>query len=262
MFDDVYIQPAASDSGGAAGAALYAYYSLTDEPKIENQPYFTLGPGYGKEEIETFLTETGAPFRATDNEQLPGYVAKQLSAGKIVALFRGSMEFGPRALGFRSILADPRRVEMKEKINRAVKFRESFRPFAPVVLEEKAGEYFEKARKSPFMLFNFDVRPERREHIPAVTHKDGTSRIQTVAGGDNSFLYDILLEFERLTNIPVLLNTSFNLRGHPIARTPKDAFMTFVSSGIDILVMENMVLDKSNIDIERFKGFMIESGSD
>jgi len=262
IFDDIYIQPASSDSGGAAGAALYVYYSLSNKPKINDQPYFTLGPEYSDGEIEDFLGSAGVPCERLEPDQTPGYIADRISEGKIAAMFHGAMEFGPRALGFRSILADPRGADMKEKINKAVKFREPFRPFAPAVIEEKAGEYFVGARKSPFMLFNFDVREDKREIIPAVTHADGTARIQTVNRADNRLLYDILCEFERKTGVAVLLNTSFNLRGHPIVRTPQDALATFVSSGIDILIMGNLVLDKSKLDLDQLAKFRISSGQD
>ena len=262
MYDDIYIQPASSDSGCAAGAALYVWHSFNTVAKVQNQPYFDLGASYNAEEVRDFLRQIDAPFRTLNPEELPDYAAGQIAGGKIVALFQGAMEFGPRALGFRSILADPRANDMKERINRAVKFREPFRPFAPAVIEEKTVEYFEGSRKSPYMLFNFDVRPEKREIIPAVTHYDGTARIQTVSREDNRILYEILSRFEQRTGVAVLLNTSFNLRGHPIVRTPRDAFATFISSGIDILIMENVVLDKSNLNTEMFRAFKITGGTD
>lgn len=262
LFDDIYIQPASSDSGGAVGAALYAHYSLTDEMKTDNGSYFTFGPAYSEEVVEIFLKEIKAPHKRIDESELPKFIADNLANDKIVAIFSGPMEFGPRALGFRSILADPRKAEMKERINRAVKFREPFRPFAPAVTEEKAVEYFEGARKSPFMLFNFNVRPEKRERIPAVTHVDGTARIQTVNRKDNCLLYDILVQFEKLTGTAVLLNTSFNLRGHPIVLSPRDAFRTFISSGIDILVMENHIILKEEIKSDCFEDLKIAVGSD
>jgi carbamoyltransferase len=262
LFENIHIQPASSDSGGAVGAALYMYYSLTNGRKINSQPYFTLGPEYGNVEIEYFLNQIKAPFRYFSDDHLAHYAAEQLSRGKIVGLFNGPMEFGPRALGFRSILASPVAIEMKSKINLAVKFREPFRPFAPAVLEEKASEYFTCDRPSPYMLFNFDVRPEKRSAIPAVTHVDGTARIQTVNQAQNPLFYAILKEFEKLTGLPVLLNTSFNLRGHPIVRTPKEALATFVSSGIDILIMANCVMDKKGFDPGLFEEYKIDAGRD
>jgi carbamoyltransferase len=151
---------------------------------------------------------------------------------------------------------------MKTRINKAVKFREPFRPFAPIVLEEKASEYFVCDRPSPYMLFNFEVRPDKRDKIPAVTHIDGTARIQTVNSEQNRSAYDIIKAFEQLTGIPVLLNTSFNLRGHPIVRTPAEAFATFISSGVDLLVMEDCILEKSKVKIDKYPQFKIKSGTD
>ena len=262
LFDNIYIQPASSDAGGAAGGALYAYYSLTDKSKINIQSYFDLGPAYQTAEIQQFLAGIGVPFLKLAENDLPGYVAEAISKGKIIGLFHGPMEFGPRGLGFRSIMADPRDPEMKSKMNRSVKFREPFRPFAPVVLEEKAAIYFKDVIPSPYMLFNFDVREEKRGIIPAVTHVDGTARIQTVSQSNNRLLHDILKEFEKITAIPVLLNTSFNLRGRPIVRTPQDAFATFISSGIDILVMENLIIDKSELKAGQFAELKIPGGTD
>ncbi|MEW5922529.1 MAG: carbamoyltransferase [Candidatus Zixiibacteriota bacterium] len=262
LYDDIYIQPASSDAGGAVGAALYAHYSLTGTCEKIGQPYFSLGPSYPASEIENILQEMDAPYKSINENELPRLIAEYLAEGKIVAVFHGPMEFGPRALGFRSILADSRKAEMKERINKAVKFREPFRPFAPAVLDEKAADYFEKVRKSPYMLFNFEVRPEKRSEIPAVTHIDGTARIQTVNRDDNRMLYDILTEFEKLTETAVLLNTSFNLRGHPIVLSPRDAFKTFISSGIDILVLENHIIDKKDIPSGQFSDFKIAAGHD
>lgn len=262
MYDDIYIQPASSDSGGAVGAALYAHYSLTDESKSGGQPYFTLGPSYTASEIEDFLMSIKAPYKTVDENELPGLIAQNLTEGKIVAVFNGPMEFGPRALGFRSILADPRKAEMKERINKAVKFREPFRPFAPVVTEEKAADYFIGVRKSPYMLFNFEVKPERRDRIQAITHIDGTARIQTVNRDENKMLFDILMQFEKLTGTAALLNTSFNLRGHPIVLSPKEAFRTFISSGIDILVLGHHILDKKDFATGQFDNFKITAGRD
>ncbi len=189
-------------------------------------------------------------------------VARQIADGKIVALFHGPMEFGPRALGFRSILADPRDPDTKRRLNEAVKFREPFRPFAPVVLESRASEYFDCDRPSPYMLFNFTVREDKRSQIPAVTHADNTARIQTVNEKNNALLFDVLTEFDRLTGVPVLLNTSFNLRGWPIVRTPAAAFSTFISSGIDALAMEDCILDKAAIIPDDFESYKIRSRSD
>ncbi|UCD94242.1 MAG: carbamoyltransferase [Candidatus Zixiibacteriota bacterium] len=262
MFDDMYVQPPSSDAGGAIGAALYAHYSMTDSPKRNDQPYFTLGPAFTESEIKEFIESENIPHSYTTDDRLSSFTAGKLVEGKIVALFHGPMEFGPRALGFRSILADARDREMKAKINRAVKFRETFRPFAPVVTEESAPEYFESGRPSPYMLFNFEVKEDKREIIPAVTHKDNTARIQTVNRSGNPPLYDILKSFEKETGVPVVLNTSFNLRGRPIVRTPQEAFSTFLSSGIDVLILGNFVIEKINIDAGRFERFKITTRED
>nr|MBN2277789.1 carbamoyltransferase [candidate division Zixibacteria bacterium] len=262
LFDDIYIQPASSDSGGAVGAALYISHSLTDRPKTESQPYFGLGPAYFSDQVGTFLNKIRVPYRRLDENDRTRLVAGKLAEGKIVALFNGAMEFGPRALGFRSILADPRDPAVKEKINKAVKFREPFRPFAPVIIEEKAARYFEGAVKSPYMLFNFEVKKEMQSVIPGVTHIDGTARIQTADPLSNPILYRLLEEFEKITGVPVLLNTSLNLRGHPIVRTPEEAFATFISSGIDILLIEDYFLEKERLVLPDFSEFKIVSGHD
>jgi carbamoyltransferase len=262
LFDDIYIQPASSDGGGSVGAALYVCFSLTDHTRIRPQPYLTLGPSYSEDEIKEFLKASGIPHSRMTKNTLSEFAARQISYGKIVALFSGCMEFGPRALGFRSILADPRDPNMKSKINRVVKFREPFRPFAPAVLLERAADYFQNVGFSPYMLFNFEVIPDRRPFIPAVTHIDGSARIQTVTKDTSPLLNMILVEFEKISGVPVLLNTSFNLRGRPIVRTPHDAFSTFISSGIDVLIMEEFVIEKSKLDTERFGKFKIPSGVD
>ncbi len=262
IFEDIFIQPAASDSGGAAGAALYLYYALCGAAKKSPPSYHELGPSYNNEEIAEFLQSCGLPLRQFDDKTLAEQLARLLFEQKIVGLFTDSMEFGPRALGFRSILASPTDPQMKQKINQAVKFREPFRPFAPAVLEERVGDFFECDRSSPYMLFNFKVRKEKAASIPAVVHIDNTARLQTVNAGQNRRLYSILSEYEKLSGIPVLLNTSLNLRGYPIARTPEDALKTFASSGIDILALENMVLDKAEIDPQRLARFQVAVGTD
>ncbi len=262
LFRDVYIQPASSDSGGAIGAGLYVYYGLNPDTPRTQQNYLSLGPEYSSDEISAFLESNKIPHEELSQTEIAQKTAMEIASGKIAAIFHGPMEFGPRALGFRSIFADPRDPEMKARINKAVKFREPFRPFAPIVLEEKTSEYFACDRPSPYMLFNFEVRPDKREKVPAVTHIDGTARIQTVNPEQNRFAYEVLKSFEQLTGIPVLLNTSFNLRGHPIVRTPAEAFATFISSGIDLLVIENCLIDKNRVNIEKYSQFRIESGTD
>jgi carbamoyltransferase len=246
IFDDIFVQPAAGDAGGAVGAALYAYYQLTGEDK-KPQPFFGIGPQYTGRQAKDFLHAHRIPYLEDTIDGQAARLAQLISEGKIIAVFQGAMEFGPRALGFRSILADPRVNRMKERINAAVKYREPFRPFAPAVLAEDAAEYFDCNDVSPYMLFNFSVAEDKRQVIPAVTHVDNSSRIQTVSDQDNPFLYRLLHCFKKLTGIPVLLNTSFNLRGHPIVNSPEDAQATFCSSGIDFLLLEDYLLDKSQV---------------
>lgn len=262
LFEQIHVQPASSDSGGAVGAALYGHYALTGQNKKIKIPASPPGPLYKSADISNFLGENKIPHTKHPLPELAGLVAQRLAEGKIVGLFQGPMEFGPRALGFRSILADPRDSDMKARLNEAVKFREPFRPFAPVVTQDRAGEYFDCDGPSPYMLFNFIVREDKRSRIPAVTHIDGTARIQTVNERENPFLYDILNEFDRLTGVPVLLNTSLNLRGWPIVRTPRAAFATFISSGLDILIMEDCLLDKSVIIPADFPSYKIMSRTD
>lgn len=258
IFDEVYIQPASGDAGGAGGAALYAHYCVTKDER-KPQPFFSLGPAVSDDAVKEFLEDNHIPC---DADNVIDRVADSLVEGKIVAVFQGSMEFGPRALGFRSILADPRDNSMKERINAAVKYREPFRPFAPAVLRERVGEYFDCDGESPYMLFNFTVNQDKREVIPAVTHTDNSSRIQTVDRRDNPVLYDILAAFERRTDVPVLLNTSFNLRGHPIVNTPREAFATFCSGGIDTLLMGRYIVEKQRVPGDTIRAFSIESRLD
>ena len=261
IFDDVYVQPASGDAGGAVGAALYAHHKLTGEPK-KLQPFFGIGPQYPEQDIRTFLESNQIPYTLDSSDGQLVRLVQEIADGEIVAVFQGAMEFGPRALGFRSIVADARDNKMKEKINAAVKYREPFRPFAPAVLVEDSSEYFDCNGDSPCMLFNFTVAEDKRQVIPAVTHVDNSSRIQTVTRKDNPFFYDLLVHFKRLTGVPVLLNTSFNLRGHPIVNTPEEAFATFCSGGIDFLLMENYLIDKSQVPKEVQEKFIVEKAPD
>jgi carbamoyltransferase len=261
IFDDIYAQPASGDAGGAAGAALYAYHRLTGDDK-HFQPFFGVGPAYSDDDIRAFLDAHDIPYTSGEAEDLAAGLAKEVAAGKIVALFDGAMEFGPRALGFRSIVADPRDNRMKEKINAAVKYREAFRPFAPAVLKERVSEYFDCDGTSPYMLFNFTVRDDKRSVIPAVTHVDNSSRIQTIARYDNPVLYRLIEAFDGLTGVPVVLNTSFNLRGHPIVNTPEEAFATFCSGGIDFLLIGSFLLDKGRLSENLVRAFAVEKKPD
>ncbi|MFH1374248.1 MAG: carbamoyltransferase N-terminal domain-containing protein [bacterium] len=261
VFDDIYVQPAAGDAGGAVGAALYAHYHLSGEDK-RPQSFFDLGPVYDNDQIKTFLDTHTIPYQQMTTEPLQHQVAEAVADGKIVAVFQGAMEFGPRALGFRSILADARDARMKEKINAAVKYREPFRPFAPAVLREDVSQYFKNVGNSPYMLFNYPVVENKRRVIPAVTHVDHSSRIQTVTHRDNPFLHGVLSEYKKLTGVAVVLNTSFNLRGHPIVNTPEDAFATFCSGEIDILVMENYIIRRIRVPLELRRQFSLEIAPD
>jgi len=261
VFDEIYIQPASSDAGGAVGAALYTHYRLTGENK-KPQPFFGIGPRYTEQDMRTILDSNQVPYSHDSSDGHLARLAHEIAGGKIVAIYQGAMEFGPRALGFRSIVADPRDNKMKEKINAAVKYREPFRPFAPAVLAEHASEYFYCTGESPYMLFNYTVAEDKRRLIPAVTHVDNSARIQTVAEKDNPFFYKLLLQFRAVTGIPVLLNTSFNLRGHPIVNTPEDAFTTFCSSGIDFLLFENYLIDKRYVPKEVQERFVVKEAPD
>lgn len=261
IFDDIYVQPASGDAGGAVGAALYCSYALTGGKKLP-QPFFGLGPRHNSDTIGEFLSEHKIPFTHNDPEVQLAVAAEKIAAGHIVAVCQGAMEFGPRALGFRSIVADPRDNRMKEKINKAVKYREPFRPFAPAILEEKVTEFFDCPRQSPYMLFNFNVNKDKIEIIPAVTHIDNSSRIQTVSRNDNPFFYDLISKFNAITGVPLLLNTSFNLRGHPIVNLPHEAFATFCSGGIDFLLLEHYFIDKSQLSPGMISDFAFEQAPD
>ena len=265
IFDRVWIQPAAGDSGTALGAALHFYYENSDPKERcaqEFSPY--LGPSYENEEIEASLVAIGANFKK--DKHIIKTTAKYLTEGVVVGWFQGALEFGPRALGNRSILADPRSEEMQKKLNLKIKFRESFRPFAPSVLEEDVSEWFEIEQDSPYMLLVADVSPSKRlelnnyvedlhgfeklniktTEIPAVTHVDCSARVQTVSSNRNKKYYDLIKEFKLLTGCPVIVNTSFNVRGEPIVTTPEDAYRCFMRTNMDCLVIGDYVLLKEN----------------
>lgn len=261
IFDNIYAQPASGDAGGAVGAALYVYHQLSGDNK-RVQPFFGLGPSVDKNECLAFLKENKIPYLDLKESERYRYIADKISNQAIFAVYQGAMEFGPRALGFRSILADPRDNMMKERINAAVKYREPFRPFAPAVLEEDVLEYFDCDSNSPYMIFNFEVKEDKRSIIPAVTHIDNSSRIQTVNIKDNPVFYNIIKAFKEITNVSVVLNTSFNLRGHPIVNTPEDAFATFASGGIDYLLLNDYIIDKENVPKEILDRFLFEKKLD
>jgi carbamoyltransferase len=243
LVDGIFIQPAATDDGTAVGAALAAHRTLgTDVPRYELEDVY-LGPEVTDAQINQAIGAYKLPaVRVSD---LAGVTARLLATGHIVGWFQGRMEFGPRALGARSILADPRDQAMKDRVNECIKFREGWRPFAPSCLAERAHEYFRPAHPSPFMILTFDVRSEKRDVIPAVTHADNSARVQTVRQDVNPRYWELIRAFDRVTGVPVVMNTSFNLRGEPIVCTPKDAVRTFYSSGMDFLVLGDHVIAKN-----------------
>ncbi|NQT90738.1 MAG: carbamoyltransferase [Candidatus Omnitrophica bacterium] len=243
-FKEVFIQPAAGDSGGALGAASYIYHSILKNPRTFVMRDAYLGPEFSKDRIRNILNNSGLSFKELIEEETARYTARLLSEGKAVGWFQGRMEWGPRALGNRSILADPRNPAAKEILNSRVKKREPFRPYAPAVLEEKASEFFELECESPFMLLAPRVREEKRALIPGATHVDGTARVQTVSNDTNPRFRRLIEEFEKLTGVPILINTSFNLRGEPIACTPEDAISCFKRSDMDSLVLEDFAVER------------------
>jgi carbamoyltransferase len=242
-FKRVWVQPAAGDAGTALGAALWidAQERRVSQRNYQMEHAF-LGPEFSDDEIEEFLKWTKVPYRRLKN--VAEDTAEILAQDKVIGWFQGRMEFGPRALGSRSILASPIHAEMQAKLNE-IKDREDFRPVAPVVLEEDAAEWFQGASVSPFMLFIYDVRPEKADSIPAVRHVDGTARIQTINRRQNPAYYDLLKAFKKRTGVPVLVNTSFNTRGEPIVCTPRDAVESYWTSPLDALVIGSFLLEKS-----------------
>jgi carbamoyltransferase len=241
-FERLFVQPAANDAGTSLGAAVAVHTLKLGRPRAHRFDTVYLGPSASDGSIDRAAEAAGLRPRAVDD--VVGESARLLAEGKILGWFHGRMEVGPRALGNRSILADPRRAEMKDVLNHKIKKREGFRPFAPVVLQERAADYFIGGDDSPFMLVVAPVRPERRDEIPAVVHVDGTGRVQTVTRSQNPEYYEVVWAFDRLTGVPVLLNTSFNERGQPIVDTPEEAIRTFLSSGMDHLVMDGRLFDR------------------
>jgi len=242
-FAKIWVQPAAGDAGTALGAALWIDGRMREFPpeRAYAMDHVLLGPGYDDEEIEAFLRRSKLAYRRM--EDVAEETAALLAQDRIVGWFQGRMEFGPRALGGRSILASPLSPNMQDRMNE-LKDREDFRPVAPVVPEERAADWFVKGQRSPFMLFVFDVLPHQAHRIPAVRHVDGTARVQTVTRAQQPRYYDVLLAFERRTGVPVLVNTSFNTRGEPIVCTPRDAVESFWTSPLDALVIGSFLLKK------------------
>jgi carbamoyltransferase len=249
-FDEIYIQPAAGDSGAAVGAALWAYNSLLGKPRTFCMTHAYWGKSYSDAEISSFLSENGiAHHHIESDDELLDQTVERLTHAKVVGWYQGRFEWGPRALGNRSILADPRNPAMKDIVNSKIKFREPYRPFAPSVLAERAEDYFElpnAAQQYParYMLYVTPVKPDQRAILPATTHEDGTARLQTVFRDENPRYYALIERFEKATGVPVVLNTSFNLRGEPIVTTPANAFSTFSKSEMDSLVLGNFIVDK------------------
>ncbi len=241
-FKDVYVMPAAGDNGTAIGAAYYLYNGILKQPRnfIHNNPY--LGTEYSNKEIKAVID--GAKLNAEYVDNICEKAASLLAEGKIIGWFEGAMEIGPRALGSRSILANPAFLDMKEKINSEVKHREAYRPFAPSALVESFKEYFDLEVEAPFMLKVCNVRKDKRHIIPAVTHVDGSARLQTVNKNIHPLYYKVIKELGKKTGVPVVLNTSFNIQGEPVVESPKDALRCFYSTGLDALIIGNYVLQK------------------
>lgn len=267
IVDDLWIQPAAGDAGGALGAALFAWFQHTDHPRTPVYPDAMrgsyLGPGFGDDEIEGFLAARGYPYERLSEDRWPLVVAQLLADEKVVGLFQGRMEFGPRALGHRSIIGDPRSARMQSTMNLKIKYRESFRPFAPSVLRERVQDYFEMCSDSPYMLLVAPVKEEirtemegdpdapieqkinqARSTLPAITHVDYSARVQTVHEDRSPEYYALIKAFEELTGTGVIINTSFNVRGEPLVCTPEDAYRCFMRTEMDYLVLGTCLLDK------------------
>jgi carbamoyltransferase len=249
-FEELYVQPAAGDGGGALGAALWAYNTLLGKPRNFAMNHAYWGRSYSQAEIADFLRDHNIPHQHFDQDEgLLDQVVDRLTRGKVVGWSQGRFEWGPRALGNRSILADPRNPEMKDIVNAKIKFREPYRPFAPSVLAEQAEKYFElpnaaKHLPARYMLYVVPVRENQQANLPAITHVDGTGRLQTVFSEQSPRYYRLIERFGQATGVPVLLNTSFNLRGEPIVNTPANAFNTFSKSEMDCLVLENFLIEK------------------
>jgi carbamoyltransferase len=268
-FENLWIQPAAGDSGGALGAALLIWYEylgknrIVEEAKVM-QKASLLGSHYEDKEIEEFLTKEGAPFEKLKTEEIPSRIAELIAGEKVIGWFEGRMEFGPRSLGSRSIIGDPRSKEMQSVMNVKIKFRESFRPFAPSVLKEHVSDYFDINCESPYMLLVANIKDEKRikmsgeeeklfgmdklkvarSDVPAITHVDYSARIQTVTREDNPLFYSVIEEFYKKTGCPMIVNTSFNVRGEPIVCRPEEAYKCFMRTGMDYLIMGSYLLDK------------------
>tara|TARA_B100000780_G_scaffold277865_1_gene249641 strand:- start:1301 stop:2314 length:1014 start_codon:yes stop_codon:yes gene_type:complete len=282
IFDNIWVQPAAGDAGGSLGAALALWHIEQNNPRKVNlnddMQGSYLGPEYSQKQIEENLERVGAKYQILKEEDLIEKTANDLTLGKAVGWFQGRMEFGPRALGARSILGDPRSSEMQKNLNMKVKYRESFRPFAPSVLKEDLSDWFELSEDSPYMLtvasiksdkiitmseeqkklFGIDKLNIKKSEIPAVTHVDYSARIQTVHKKTNEKYYKLIQKFKDKTNCPVVVNTSFNVRGEPIVNTPLDAFNCFMGTELDTLAIGNCYLEKNKQDTSLKKDYSKE----
>ena len=282
IFDNIWIQPAAGDAGGSLGAALALWYiEQGNKRKInihDNMKGSYLGPEFTQQEIESELLSVGAKFEVLSYDDLIDKTSEFLSHEKAIGWFQGRMEFGPRALGARSILGDPRSEKMQKNLNLKVKYRESFRPFAPSILKENLMDWFDLKSESPYMLLVADIKSEKkiemtneqeklfgieklnikRSKIPAVTHVDYSARVQTVNKDTNKYYYDLIQKFKEKTGCPVIVNTSFNVRGEPIVNTPTDAFNCFMGTELDFLVIGNCILDKTKQDLNLKKDYSKE----
>ena len=274
IFDNIWIQPAAGDAGGSLGAALALWYTEQGNTRLvnssDNMKGSYLGPEFDQNEIETDLKSVGANFKTFKYDELIDKTAEFLSNEKVVGWFQGRMEFGPRALGGRSILGDPRSDKMQKNLNLKIKYRESFRPFAPSILRENLSEWFDMDIDSPYMLlvaninsdkmiemtkeqkklFGIDKLNVKRSEIPAVTHVDYSARVQTITKRTNSRYYDLISKFKEKTGCPIVVNTSFNIRGEPIVNSPVDAFNCFMGTDMDYLVIGNNILDKKKQNVK------------
>jgi carbamoyltransferase len=251
-FEELYIQPSAGDSGGALGAALYAWHALLGKPRKFVMDHAYWGQEYGDGEVKAALDRRGVSYEyVNDEDKLAEICAGELASGRVLGWYQGRFEWGPRALGNRSIIADPRREEMKDVVNTKIKFREPFRPFAPSILSERVGRYFDDAADAgawptelaKFMLAVMPVSEDKQETIPAVSHL-GTGRLQSVLAETNPRYHSLISNFEGITGVPVIMNTSFNLRGEPIVTTPDNAMNTFFASGLDTLVLGSFIVRK------------------
>lgn len=248
-FDNVWVQPAAGDNGIAIGCAYYGYLAVLGKQRNYVMDHAYTGKDYSAEVARKAVEQPGVKIETTitHSADICKDTARLLADGKVFGWFQGRSEFGPRSLGNRSILADPRTPEMKDILNKRVKFRQAFRPFAPIVIAERAPEIFEGEEESPFMLIAKKVHPEWQKKIPAIVHVDGTARVQTVRENQNPKLYRLLRDFEAITGVPVLVNTSFNIKGEPIVETPQDALNCYLGTGMDYLVIHDMLIEKNKM---------------